>query len=100
MESLSSSTPIRPLHAEIDGMSKCRQAYSVEDLAAFLLSEKCPHLENDPVRFHHALATSMDAMQLYLDPEMARQAFVEAAHASSMHVLPDDMEGIRQSDEG
>jgi hypothetical protein len=39
-------------------------------------------------------------MQLYLDPEMARQAFVEAAHASSMHVLPDDMEGIRQSDEG
>jgi len=100
METLSSSTPIRPLHVEIDGMSKYRQAYSVEDLAAFLLSEKWPPVENDPARFHCALATSMDAMQLYLDPKIALQVFVEAAHASRMHVLPDDMEGIRQSDEG
>ncbi|XAZ26084.1 DUF982 domain-containing protein (plasmid) [Sinorhizobium sp. B11] len=93
METLSLSTPIRPLHVERSPGPQGR------DLAAFLLSEKWPHLENDPARFHHALATSMDAMQLFLDPEIARQALVEAAHASSMHVLPDDMEGIRQSDE-
>ena len=37
-------TPIRPLQVEIDGMAKYRQARSVEDLAAFLLSEKWPHL--------------------------------------------------------
>lgn len=91
MDNLHSSTPIRPLHVEIDGAAKYRQAHSVEDLAAFLLSEKWPHLENDPSAFHRALATSMDAMQLYLDPEIARQAFVAAAHASRMHVLPDDM---------
>jgi hypothetical protein len=91
MDNLQISTAIRPLHVEIDGAAKYRQAHSVEDLAAFLLSEKWPHLENDPAAFHHALATSMDAMQLYLDPEIARQAFVEAAHASRMHVLPDDV---------
>jgi hypothetical protein len=36
----SDKTPIRPLHIEIDGVSKYRRAYSVEDLAALLLSEK------------------------------------------------------------
>ncbi|GAA3069186.1 hypothetical protein GCM10010520_15990 [Rhizobium viscosum] len=92
MDNLQSSTPIRPLHVEIDGVGKYRQARSVEDLAAFLLSEQWPHLENDPAPFHHALMTSIDAMQLYLDSEVARQAFVEAAHASRMHVLPDDMQ--------
>lgn len=91
MDNLQIPIPIRPLHIEIDGMAKYRQARSVEDLAAFLLSEQWPHLENDPAAFHHALATSMDAMQLYLDPEVARKAFVEAAHASRMHVLPDDV---------
>jgi len=30
-------------------------------------------------------------MELYLDPESARDAFVDAAHAAGMHVLPDDM---------
>lgn len=99
METLSSSRPIPPLRVEIDGMSKYRHAHSVEDLAAFLFSEKWPHVENDPARFYHALATSMDAMQLCLDPEIAGQAFVEAAHASRMHVPPDDLAGIRESDE-
>ncbi len=65
MDNLQASTPIRPLHVEIDGMSKYRQAHSVEDLASFLLSEKWPHVEHDPGRFHRALATLMDAMQLY-----------------------------------
>lgn len=97
MDNLQSPTPIRPLHVEIDGTAKYRVAHSVEDLAAFLLSEQWPHLENDPALFHHALATSMDAMQLYLDPEVARKAFVEAAHASRMHILPDDMKGKRKA---
>ncbi|TCR94788.1 DUF982 domain-containing protein [Rhizobium sp. BK418] len=92
MDDLQSSTPIRPLHVEIDGMAKYRQASSVEDLAGFLLSERWPHLENDTETFHRALATAMEAMQLYLDPEIARKAFVEAAHASKMHILPDDMD--------
>lgn len=97
MDNLQSPTPIRPLYVEIDGIAKYRQAHSVEDLAAFLLSEQWPHLENDPALFHHALATSMDAMQLYLDPEVARKAFVEAAHASRMHILPDDMKGKKKA---
>lgn len=29
--------PVRPLHVEIDGTARYRQAYSVEDLAALLL---------------------------------------------------------------
>ena len=50
----------------------------------------------DPA-FHRALATSLDAMELYIDPETAREAFVRAAHMAGMHVLPDDMAEIRKA---
>jgi hypothetical protein len=46
--------------------------------------------------FHHALATVFDAKELYLDPEFAREAFVKAAHAAGIHVLPDDMAHMKR----
>jgi hypothetical protein len=64
--------PIVPLHVEIDGRNAYRQA-------------------------HRALVTSIEAMQLYLDASSAGAAFVDAAHASGMHILPDDVEEIRKA---
>src|SRR4051812_43138491 len=61
-------------------------------------SARNPHVENDPGRFHKALATSIDAMQLFVDPEIARRAFVEAAPCSRMHILPDEMDELKASD--
>lgn len=89
--------PVRPLHVEIGGMGKYRQAYSVDDLAAMLLDTEWPRDGRSTAEFHRALATSLDAMELYLDPAIAREAFVEAAHAAGMHVLPDDMTEPRKA---
>ncbi|EJB02152.1 Protein of unknown function (DUF982) [Rhizobium leguminosarum bv. trifolii WSM597] len=83
--------PIRPLHVEIEGLARYRQAHSVDELALLLLSVSWPSGGKQSSEFHQALATSLDAMELYLDPEVARGAFVMAAHAAGMHVLPDDM---------
>ncbi|MBX4860148.1 DUF982 domain-containing protein [Rhizobium ruizarguesonis] len=88
--------PVRPLHVEIDGMGRYRQAYSVEDLAALLLGDGWPRADKTS-HFHRAVATSLDAMELYLDPEIARAAFVNAAHAAGMHVLPDDMAEMKKA---
>jgi hypothetical protein len=86
---------IRPLHVEIDGISKYRQAYTADDLAGFLLSEQWPASGKQQPGFHRAVATSLDVMELYLDPDVARAAFVEAAHEAGMHVLPDDMNAMK-----
>jgi len=83
--------PIRPLHVEIEGLARYRQAHTVDQLAGLLLSVSWPANGKQTSEFHHALATSLDAMELYLDPNVAREAFVNAAHVAGMQVLPDDM---------
>jgi hypothetical protein len=89
--------PIRPLHVEIEGLARYRQAYSVDELAGLLLSVSWPSGGKQSFEFHQALATSLDAMERYLDPEIARDAFVKAAHAAGLHVLPDDMAEMKMA---
>ncbi|ANL75703.1 hypothetical protein AMC83_PE00290 (plasmid) [Rhizobium phaseoli] len=91
MNNSHNKVPIRPLHVEIEGLARYRQANTVDQLAGLLLSVSWPPGGKQSSEFHNALATSLDAMELYLDPEVARDAFVKAAHAAGMHVLPDDM---------
>lgn len=88
--------PVRPLYVEIDGLGRCRQAFSIDDLAA-LLCDSWRRDERSSSGFHRALATSLDAMELYLDHEVAREAFVNAAHAAGIHVLPDDLSEMRKA---
>ncbi len=83
--------PISPLQVEINGIGKYRKAETVQDLARMLLSEKW-HNKGDREEFHRALVTSIEAIELYVDADTARKAFVLAAHAAGMHVLPDDMD--------
>ncbi|MBX5183435.1 DUF982 domain-containing protein [Rhizobium sp. NZLR5] len=89
--------PIRPLHVEIEGVARYRQAHTVDDLARLLLSTSWPSMGKRSSEFHQALATVLDAMELYRDPEDARAAFVHAAHAADMHVLPDDMAEMKMA---
>lgn len=89
--------PIRPLHVEIEGAARYRQAHTIDDLAALLMSTSWPPSGKQTLVFHHALATSLDAMELYVDADAARAAFVEAAHAAGMHILPDDMAQIKMT---
>lgn len=77
---------------ELDG-----QGFCVDDLAAFLLGDGWPQPARADPAFHRALATSLDAMDLDIDPETARVAFVRAAHMAGMHVLPDDMADMRKA---
>ncbi len=91
MNSSHVQVPIRPLHVEIEGLARYRQAYTVDQLAGLLLSVSWPSSGKQTSEFHHALATSLDALELYVDPEVARAAFVDAAHVAGLHVLPDDM---------
>ncbi len=88
--------PVRPLHVEIDGAGRYRQAFCVDDLAALLMGGWPQSAKTNPA-FHRALATSLDAMELYVDAETAREAFVHAAHTAGMHVLPDDMAEMRKA---
>ena len=89
--------PVRPLHIEIAGAARYRQAFSVDDLTALLVGDGWPQSGKTDPSFHRALATALDAMELYVDPETAREAFVHAAHSAGMHVLPDDMAGMRKA---
>ncbi|MBA9034348.1 DUF982 domain-containing protein (plasmid) [Rhizobium leguminosarum] len=66
--------PIRPLHVEIEGLAWYRQAHTVDELAGLLLSVSWPSYGKQLSEFHRALATSLDAMALYLDPEPAMRS--------------------------
>jgi hypothetical protein len=86
--------PIAPLHVEIDGVARYQQAETVEHLAGLLMSSGWPGAKGAP--FHRALMRSLEALEFYTDAKTARKAFVEAAHAAGMHVLPDDMEEMKK----
>jgi len=88
-------TPITPLDVEIDGVGKYAPTSSVEDLTALLTSLEWPNKK--PKEFHRALLTSFDALDDVIEPAAAREAFVIAAHAAGMHVLPDDMAEVRKA---
>jgi hypothetical protein len=87
--------PIAPLHVEIEGIARYRQAETVEDLAAMLLSSTWTGAKGPP--FNRALVTSLEALEFYTDAKTARAAFVTAAHAAGMHVLPDDMDEVKKA---
>ena len=88
-------TPIAPLDVEIDDVGKYAPASSVEDLTALLTSLEWPYTK--PKEFHRALVSSFDALDHVIEPSAAREAFVNAAHAAGMHVLPDDMAEVRKA---
>jgi hypothetical protein len=80
--------PIDPLHVEIGGTARYRQARTVADLAGMLTSSTWTGAKGAP--FHRALVASLEALELRTEAEAARATFVAAAHAAGMHVLPDD----------
>jgi hypothetical protein len=88
-------TTIAPLDVEIDGVGKYVPASSVEELTALLTCLEWP--DKSPREFHRALVSSFDALDNVVSPQAAREAFVDAAHAAGMHVLPDDMAEIRKA---
>ena len=89
-----SITPIEPLEVEIRGVAQYAPADTVEQMIAYLLWD---WPDKSKPGFHSALARSIDAMVMAAEPAAARAAFVEAAHAAGMHVLPDDMAEIRKA---
>jgi|AraplaMF_Col_mMF_1032025.scaffolds.fasta_scaffold01861_2 hypothetical protein len=87
-------TPIEPLEVEIYGIGQYAPAETVEEMIMYL-TDKWP--DKSKSAFHSALARSIDAMVFAAEPEAARAAFVTAAHAAGMHVLPDDMDELRKA---
>ncbi|MGO6853072.1 DUF982 domain-containing protein [Rhizobium beringeri] len=53
------------------------------------MSERWPRQLNDPT-WQHARASCLRSLQGELQPTRARQAFVSAARAAHLKVLPDD----------
>ncbi len=88
-------TTIAPLDVEIDGVGKYAPASSVQDPTALLTSLGRPNKK--PKEFHRALVSSFDALDHVIEPPTAREAFVKAAQAAGMHVLPDDMADVRKA---
>jgi hypothetical protein len=86
--------PISPLQVEIDRVGRYQNAESVGDLSGLLLSSSWPGTKG--TLFHRALVSSLEALDFHTDGRTARKAFVKAAHAAGMHVLPDDMEEMRK----
>ena len=89
-----SLTPIEPLEVEINGAGQYAPAETVEEMVKFLTSQ---WPDKSKPAFHSALARSIDAMVFAAEPEAARAAFVAAARAAGMHVLPDDMDELRKA---
>ena len=87
--------PIVPLQVEMGGMGRYEPAETVERLSGLLLSSSWPGAKGAP--FQRALVSSLEAHELSTDATTARKAFVDAAHAAGMHVLPDDMEEMKQA---
>jgi len=86
--------PIKPLEVEIRGVGQYAPAETVDEMIKFLTSE---WPDKTKPAFHSALARSIEAMVMAAEPSAARAAFVDAAHAAGMHILPDDMAQIREA---
>ncbi|EJL52771.1 hypothetical protein PMI09_03675 [Rhizobium sp. CF122] len=87
---------INPMDVGFEGNTGCfRHADTVEDLAAILLSSKWDW-SNVP-SFHHALMSTLEALEFYTDAASARAAFVVAAHEAGLQVLPDDAAKVRKA---
>jgi hypothetical protein len=80
--------PTTPLQVEIDGVGRYRQVETVKHLSGLLLSSSWPGTKG--AAFRRALVTSLEALDFHTGGKTARKAFVKAAHAAGMHVLPDD----------
>jgi len=85
---------IKPLEVEIDGAGKYRHAETVEDLVKLLMGSSWPE---GGKQYHSALWRSMEALDSVTEADIARDAFVDAAHEVGMHVLPDDMAEMRKA---
>ena len=80
---------ISPMDVGFEGNTgRYRHADTVEDLAAILLKSKWDW-PNAPC-FHHALVSTLEALEFYTDAARARAAFNAAAHEARVRVLPHD----------
>ncbi|WP_183794173.1 MULTISPECIES: DUF982 domain-containing protein [unclassified Rhizobium] len=95
MNGMHEPIPIAPLHVDIEGAGRYVAANNVENIAALLISVEWPN--KTPPAFHRALVTSLEALDHSVSPAQARAAFVDAAHAAGMHVIPDDMSEIKKA---
>ncbi len=95
MNGMHEPIPIAPLHVDIEGAGRYIGANNVERMAALLISVEWP--DKKPPAFHRALVTSLEALDNSVSPEQARAAFVDAAHAAGMHIIPDDMTEIKKA---
>ncbi|NEI38964.1 DUF982 domain-containing protein [Rhizobium leguminosarum] len=68
-------------------------ASMVSGLMGILMSERWPRQLNDT--WQHALASCLRSLQGELQPTSATQAFVSAARAAHLKVLPDDEQRLR-----
>jgi Protein of unknown function (DUF982) len=80
---------IKPLEIEIDGEISARR-----NCRELLMGSSWPE---GGKQFHSALWRSMEALDSVTEADIARAAFVDAAHEVGMHVLPDDMAEIRKA---
>ena len=80
---------ISPMDVGFEGNTgRQRHADTVEDLAAILLKSKWGW--SIVPSFHHALVSTLEALEFYTNAASARAAFNAAAHEARVRVLPHD----------
>jgi hypothetical protein len=84
-----SPVPIKMISAQIQGVGSYRSARTVADLAGMLMSNDWPRKAGDPI-FQRALVACLTALTDQSGGSRARKAFIAAARAAGITLLPDD----------
>ncbi|MFW8643305.1 DUF982 domain-containing protein [Rhizobium beringeri] len=86
--------PIMEIAVSLPDREHFATASTISGLIGILMSERWPRQLNDPT-WQHARASCLRSLQGELQPTRARQAFVSAARAAHLKVLPDDEQRLR-----
>ncbi|RXT20577.1 hypothetical protein B5P46_24520 [Rhizobium leguminosarum] len=89
-----STIPIMEIAVSLPDREHFATASTISGLIGILMSARWPRQLNDPT-WQHALASCLRSLQGELQPTGARQAFVSAARAAHLKVLPDDEQRLR-----
>lgn len=84
-----SPVPIKMITAQIHGAGRYRSARTVADLAGMLISDDWPNKARDPI-FQRALVVCLTALTDQSGGNRARKAFIAAARAAGITLLPED----------
>ncbi|WP_374992010.1 DUF982 domain-containing protein [Rhizobium sp. Pop5] len=77
------------ISVQIQGVGRYRSAHTVADLAGMLISDDWLSQAGDPT-FQRALVACLTALTDQSGGDRARKAFVAAARAAGIALLPDD----------